>query len=134
MLALRRFEWLFLDVFGEDDYRGAATGDGKADRPVDDVRQLGRGHDFLDIFRNVLEDPVEIDLLLIACAANIGFRLAADRKNRHMVELGVVKAGKQRWPVAPVHQLQEADTKLARENLASAVAMNAATFPHGEPG
>ena len=68
--ALGCFEGLLLHVLGKDDCAGPAARDRQPDRAVDDVRKLRRSRDLLHIFGDVREHTVEIELLLIACAAD----------------------------------------------------------------
>ena len=91
--ALGRLERLFLHVLGNDDHRRRAARDRQADRAVDHVRQLRRMADLLHIFGDVGEHPVEVELLLVARAADGRSGLAADGEHRHVVELGVVEPG-----------------------------------------
>jgi len=68
---------------------------------------------FLNIFGDVGEHAVEVELLLIAAAAHGRLGLAADRKHWHMVELRIVKTGDEvRRARAPGRQ---AHAKLAGE-------------------
>ena len=93
MRALRRFECSLLHVLGKDDRRWPAPRERKPDRAVDHVRQLGGLRHLLHIFGDVGEHAVEVQLLLVAAPAHRRFGLPADREHRHVVELGVVKAG-----------------------------------------
>ena len=71
--------------FGITITRRPATGERKADRAVDHVGKLRRVRDLLNIFGDVREHAVEVQLLLVAAAAHRRFRLAADGEDRHMV-------------------------------------------------
>ena len=95
MRALGRFERLLLNVLGDDDHRRAAAREREPDRAVDHVRELRRVGDLLNIFGDVGEHSVEVELLLVACAADRRLGLPANRQHRHVVELGVVEAGDQ---------------------------------------
>ena len=80
---------------------------------VDHVRKLRRVRDLLNIFRDIREHAVEVQLLLVAAAAHRRFRLPADGEDRHMVEFGVVEAGDQVGGARTASC--EADAQLARE-------------------
>ena len=69
--------------------------------------------DLLNIFGDVGEHAVEVQLLLVAAAAHGRFGLAADGEHRHVVELGVVEAGDQVGGARTAGR--EADAELAGE-------------------
>jgi len=86
----------FLDVGGDDDRRGRALGQGDADGPVQDVRQLFRDSDHLHVVAgDVLEQGEQVDFLLVGAAHGAAVGLADDRDDGHVVQLGVVQAVEQ---------------------------------------
>ena len=89
----RCFERLLLHVLGDHDCRRCASRQRQPHRAVDHVRQLRRPADLLHILGDVGEQPVEVQLLLIARAAHGRLRLAANRKHRHVVRPRIVKTG-----------------------------------------
>jgi hypothetical protein len=83
-------------VVGDDDARDRARRLRDADRAVDEVLRLLRRHQDLDeLRRDVLEQRLEVDLLLVAAAERHRLLLADDRDDRLVVELGVVEAVQQ---------------------------------------
>ncbi len=86
----------FLHVGGDDHGGRRPFGQGRAHGSVQHVGQLLRHVDRLqERRRDVLEETVQVDLLLVGAADGAPGGLADDRHHRHVVELGVVEAVEQ---------------------------------------
>ncbi len=122
--ARRRGVGRLLDVLGDDDRGWRATGQRGADRLVEHVGGVLLGHDRHAVLRrDVLEQHLQVDLLLIMGAEGHALLLADDRQHRLVVELGVVQAVEQVIAPGPDVAMQ---TPSSPVNLACAHAANEA--------
>jgi hypothetical protein len=103
-----------LDVLGEDDAGDRALGHRDAHGPVDQLPDLHGRHRGLHVLvRDVLEQRLQIDLLLVFAAHRGAIGLADDGDHRLVIHLRVVE------PVEQVDRARtgggDADADLARE-------------------
>src|SRR4051794_6997644 len=95
MSALGRLVGGLLNILGNNDHCRSAAGECDTDCAVGDVPQLSRRADFLDEGRNVREDAIQVQLLLVACAADRCLGLTTDREHGHMVEGGIIETSQE---------------------------------------
>jgi hypothetical protein len=89
----RRRVLLLLKVVRQDDAGDRPLGEGDAKSTVDEVPHLPRRHGRLDVgARDILEEAVEVDLLLIRAAHGQTRRLSNDGHDRLMIEFRVVES------------------------------------------
>ncbi len=113
MSSPRRLIVLLLDILGKYNHRDRASCGRDPDCPIDDVTKLRRAGHLLDELGDVREHAVEVQLLLVAGAADRGFRLPRDCEHGHVVELRVVQAGDEMGRPRPAGR--QADAELAGE-------------------
>jgi len=113
MLLPRFLIGRILHVLRQDDRAHLVARDRDADRAIGHVARLRRGGDFLDIARDVGEQPVEVEFLLIARTAHGRLRLSGDREHRHVIEPRVVEPGDEMRRARPAGR--KADAEFAGE-------------------
>jgi len=86
-----------LHVLGDDDRGYRARRQRDAQRAIDDVTQRRRRRNGVDVFRNILEEHLKVDFLLIRTPKGARRGLADNRYDRRMIHLCIVK------PVEQVH-------------------------------
>ncbi len=93
----RRLDRLgLLHVLREDEAGHAALGPRDAKSAIDDMPDLHGAHRVLHVFvRDVLEQAVEVDFLLVVAPHRAAGRLTHDRHDGDVIHLGVVEAVEQ---------------------------------------
>ena len=95
---------------------GARRDQGRADRAVDRQRELLGDVDLDEVLaRDVREQRLQVDLLLVGAAHRAALGLADDRDDGHVVQLGVVEPVEQVDRAGPLVAMQ---TPTLPENLA----------------
>jgi hypothetical protein len=88
----RRCIVLLLNILRQDQHRNAVRCFRSSHAAVDQMTDLRRRRGFLHVVGDIGKHAVEVELLLIVGAASRRLGLTADREDRRVIELAVIKA------------------------------------------